>query len=79
MMMLDRNTPSWHFQRGKFRIRPEIHRTTMKGWCPMSTRRNIADDGFAPWLLEGALLDHGYPRIKPFTQHRAHAQGSRPI
>lgn len=65
MMMLDRNTPSWHFQRGKFRIRPEIHRTTMKGWCPMNARRNIADDGFAPWLLEGALLDHGYPRIKP--------------
>ena len=26
---------------------------------------NIADDGFAPWLLEGATLDHGYPCIEP--------------
>ena len=29
---------------------------------------NIADDGFAPWLLEGAMLDHGYPRIEPLPE-----------
>ncbi|RSX54070.1 hypothetical protein D2E25_0376 [Bifidobacterium goeldii] len=31
----------------------------------MPNRSNIADDGFAPWLLEGATLDHGYPCIDP--------------
>lgn len=34
----------------------------------MPTRDNIADDGFAPWLLEGAELDGEYPCIKPLPE-----------
>ncbi|MBT1166150.1 DUF4417 domain-containing protein [Bifidobacterium simiarum] len=34
----------------------------------MTMRDNIADDGFAPWLLQGATLDHGYPCITPLPE-----------
>lgn len=34
----------------------------------MPIRDNTADDGFAPWLLEGAILDHGYPCIEPLPE-----------